>query len=79
MDNVIFITDENGIERKLTILLTYQSNNKDYVLVQKEEDDENVYAFSYDEKGNLFPVESEEEEKVALDVLFAFQEDEENA
>ena len=73
MENEIYITDENGQERKMNILLTYEVKGKEFVLVHEENDEENVYAFSYDESGNLFPVEDPSEENVAREVLYAFQ------
>jgi len=73
-DNQICIVDEQGQERIYRIVLTYDYKEKNYCIVNSDnEDDEEAYVFVYDEGGNLFPVENEEELEVATQVLEGFQ------
>ncbi len=59
MDNKIYISDENGKEIAMDIAFTfeYPENGKKYVIVT--DNNEDYYAFEYDEQGNLFEVEDE--------------------
>lgn len=75
MDNTIYITDDNGQERAMQILFTCEIEDKKYVLVYEQNNEEDLYAFYYDEDGNLEAV-SEEEMGLIEEVLNAFGEDE---
>lgn len=79
-DNVIIITDENGKETEMEILFTFDGDDKNYVVCFMPGNDEEVYPFSYDDEGNLYPVEDEDELKMIEEVVDAFDgiEDEEN-
>lgn len=72
MNNTIYITDENGVEHKMIVLFTFNANEKDYCVVHKEHDEDEVFAFVYDQEGNLFPVENEEELAMVQEVIFSF-------
>ena len=55
MDNRLILTDENGQETEMEIVLTFddEEHGRKYVLVKypsKDEDD--VFAFAYDDEGN---------------------------
>ena len=56
MDNRIILTDETGQETEMEIVLTFEDeeHNRKYVLVKDPSDEaDDVFAFSYDEDGNL--------------------------
>ena len=78
-DNKIYITDDNGVEREMNILFTFDMNGKNYVVVYEGENDEELFALQYDEDGNLYVVEDEEELEMVQEVIDAFDgvEDEE--
>lgn len=71
-DNKILITDENGKEMEMNILFTFDANEKNYVICYEDGKEEDVYPFAYDEQGNLFLVEDEEELKIVDEVLASF-------
>ena len=71
MEDTIYLTDENGNEYEAQIVLTFEYDGKNYVLLQTA-DDENVYAYTYDDDGNLFEVEDDEELEYCSEVLDAF-------
>ena len=73
MDNdKIYIIDENGNEKLMNILFTFENDDRDYVVVYDEENDEDLYAFQYDEDGNLLTVDDEEELEMVQEVIDAF-------
>ncbi len=82
-DNRMMIIDDTGAEREVEIILTFEddSRNKKYVLFTDPADLEgNVFAYSYDDDGEMNEI-SEEEWEMCSEVLGAFQnegEDNEN-
>ena len=80
--NTMIITDESGQEREVEILLTFEdeSTGHSFVLFTDPQDEEgNVYAYRYDEGGNLNEVTEESEWEMCQEVLGAFSnEDEED-
>ena len=80
--NTMIITDESGQEREVEILLTFEdeSTGHSFVLFTDPQDEEgNVYAYRYDEDGNLTEVTEESEWEMCQEVLGAFSnEDEED-
>ena len=77
---IMTITDENGQEKEVEIILTFEDhkNKKKYVLfTDANTDDGNVYAYSYDEDGNMIDIEDEEEWNMCQEVLGAFLEEDE--
>lgn len=77
--NKIFVYDENGIEKEMEILFTFEDDNKiNYVVFQDPQaEDGEVFASIYDENGNLLPVETQEQWDMIEEVIGAFYEDEE--
>ncbi|MBR2845576.1 MAG: DUF1292 domain-containing protein [Solobacterium sp.] len=73
------IIDDNGQEYVMQILLTFDDDkNNHFVLVYDPEDEEgNVYAYLYDEEGNLNEVEDPDMVEMCAEVLSAFEEEEE--
>lgn len=75
--NIMYVEDENGKEKEMEILFTFdnEAKNKSYVVFQDAsgENDE-VFASCYDDDGNLTPIETEEEWNMVEEVLGAFME-----
>ena len=71
-DNKILITDENGKEIEMNILFTFDANDRNYVICYEDDKEEDVYPFCYDENGNLFLVENEDELSLVDEVLASF-------
>ena len=65
--NSLYVYDEDGNEKKMTILFTLDN------------DEGEVFASRYDDKGQLIPIESEAEWEMVEEVINTFVEDEENA
>ena len=72
MENKIFITDDNGQELEMNILFTFDNDDKNYVVVYEGDNDEDLYCLRYDEDGNLYVVEDQEELAMAQEVIDAF-------
>lgn len=78
--NSLYVVDENGNEKRMTILFTFENDEyqRKYVVFEDPSlESEEVFASAYDEEGNLLPVESEEEWAMIEEVIGAFTEDEE--
>lgn len=78
-NNRMMITDESGQEREVEIILTFDDEKgQSFVLFQDPQDTEDtVFAYSYDEDGNMNEVIDETEWNMCQEVLGAFM-DEEN-
>lgn len=79
--NCLYVTDENGEEQKMVILFTFDSPDfgSQYVVFQKPDSfDGEVYASRYDDKGNLLPIETDEEWEMVEEVINTFADDSEN-
>lgn len=72
MDNKIYITNAEGKEVAMNILFTFEAEGKKYVIVYEDVHEDELYALSYDEQGNLFTVEDEEELAMIEEVIAAF-------
>lgn len=80
--NSLYVKDENGNEKRMTILFTFDNEvtKKQYVVFQDpEQDEDEVYASAYDENGQLLPIENDEEWEMVEEVINTFVEDNENA
>lgn len=80
--NSLYVKDENGNEKRMTILFTFDNvvTKKQYVVFQDpEQDEDEVYASAYDENGQLLPIETDEEWEMVEEVINTFVEDNENA
>ena len=78
MDNKIYISDENGNEYIFNILFTFDIENKKYVLVYEDNDEDSLFPFIYNEEDNtIIEIEDEEEFNMVEEVLNAFLEDNE--
>ena len=74
-ENSIFITDDNGKEVEMKIYMTFDANDKQYVVVYEEGKEDELYPFIYDDEGNLYPVEDEEEMQMIDEVVSAYEEE----
>jgi len=80
-DNKIYITDDKGKEVEMNILFTFDNEGKNYVVCYEEGKEDEVYPFVYDDDGNLFGVDDEDELAMIDEVVAAFDgvEDEERS
>lgn len=78
-ENKIVITDEDGKETEMNILLSFDANDKEYVVCYFDGNEDEIYPFAYDEDHNLYYVEDEDELALIEEVVGAFdgEEDEE--
>ena len=74
-ENSIFITDENGKKVEMKIYLTFDANDKKYVVVYSEDNEDELYSFIYDDNGNLYQVETDEELQMINEVIGAYEEE----
>ena len=74
-ENTIYITDENGKEIEMKIYLTFDMNDKQYVVIYEEGNEDELYPLVYDNEGNLYPVENEEELSLVEEVVSAYEEE----
>ena len=78
-ENVLYVTDDAGNEYKMDILFTFESEDtqKKYVFYSDPNTpEETIYVSIYDDEGNLFEIEDQEEFAMAEEVLFTFMDDE---
>jgi len=71
----IFITDENGKEVEMKIYLTFDVNEKKYVVVYNRENEDELYSFIYDDDGNLYQIDTDEELQMVKEVVGAYEEE----
>ena len=74
-ENSIFITDENNKEVEMKILLTFEANEKKYVVVYNESNEDELYSFVYDDNGNLYQIETEDELNMINEVIDAYEQE----
>lgn len=64
-ENKITLLDDEGVEREFELVISFDIDDKTYVLLSENEESDDVFPFviKEDENGEetLFPVESEEE------------------
>ncbi len=77
----ITIRDEEGNEHLMEILFTYEheERGKKYVFLYTKENPEDVIAMEYNDNGELFEIESDEEYEEVEEVFNAFMDEQENA
>ena len=78
--NSLYVTDENGNEKRMTIFFTFESEDyqRKYVVFEDPDaEDGEVFASAYDDAGSLLPIDSDEEWAMIEEVIGAFVEDEE--
>ena len=73
--NSITMTDETGREVTARILLTFEADDKNYVLVYEDETPDDIMCFTYDDEGNLYPVTDDAELEMCSEVLGAWEEE----
>ena len=74
-ENSIFITDDDGKEVEMKIYMTFDANEKQYVVVYEEGIEDELYPLIYDEQGNLYPVDDPEELAMIDEVVSAYEEE----
>ena len=73
-EDSIYITDEDGKEIEMKIYLTFDANDKKYVVVYEEANEDVLYSFVYDDS-NLYAVDDEEEFAMIEEVISAYEEE----
>ena len=79
LDDEMIITNENGEEKVMKILFSYESEQrgKEYVFLFENDDEENVLVFSVNAEDNsLEEIEDDEEYAEAEEVFNAYMNDE---
>lgn len=72
----ITVTDDKGKEIEMEIILTFDNNDKKYVVYYNpNSDDDNIYASIYDDEGHLLPIESDEEWDMVDEVVNCYFDD----
>lgn len=73
----ITIMDESGNQRVMEILFTYEheERGKKYVFLYEKGKPEDVIAMEYNDNGELFEIESEEEYEEVEEVFNAFNDE----
>jgi len=76
-DKQIIITDEANVEHIFEILFTYENEErgKKYVFFAESLESDDVMAMIYDDDGNLYEIEDDEEYSEVEEVFGAYNED----
>ena len=72
-ENSIFIIDDDDNEIEMKIYFTFDIEDKQYVIVYEEGKEDDLYALSYDDEGNIFPVDDEEEMTMIEEVVSGYE------
>ena len=78
--NEILVTDDQGNEKKFTVLFTFNSEEtgKKYVLYYDENEDEpDIFVSIFDDEGHLFEIESPDEWDMIEEVFSSFMAEQE--
>lgn len=78
-DKRLLVVDEEGNETEMEIMFTFNHNNKDFVVYfnpAQEGEEIDVFSSIYDEYGNLYPIESDEDWDVVDQMINAFTSEE---
>ncbi len=73
-EDSIYITDEDGKEIEMKIYLTFDANDKKYVVVYEEANEDVLDSFVFDDS-NLYAVDDEEELALIEEVISAYEEE----
>ncbi|MDO5438774.1 MAG: DUF1292 domain-containing protein [Erysipelotrichaceae bacterium] len=68
-ENQIYITDDTGVEHAFKILLTYENDGSQYVLVEDPNDSDQAYLFRVGEDHTIEIVEDEEQLEIAEEIF----------
>lgn len=76
-ENQMVVTDEDGNEHVMNVLFTYEheERKKKYVFFYDGDDEDNVIVMSYNDEGELFDIEDDEEYAEIEEVFNAYNED----
>ena len=77
----ITIRDEEGNEHLMEILFTYEHDErgKKYVFLYTKDNQDEVIAMEYNDNGELFEIESDEEYEEVEEVFNAFMDEQDKA
>lgn len=71
-DNQIIFKDDNGKEIVFNILFTFENGDSKYVLCYKENEQNDIIPFKYDDLGNAYIVEDENELNMIQDCIDSY-------
>ena len=74
-DNQLWITDDDGQEYRMEIVMRFSSPDqlKNFVLIKDPDaESEDTYAYSFDEDGNMYAVEDADELELCAEMLDAY-------
>ena len=74
-EDSIYIIDDKGKQVLMKIYLTFDANDKQYAVVYAQDNVDELYPFIYDDEGNLYPVENEDELSLIEEVVSAYEEE----
>ena len=72
-DKQISIEDDHGKELIFNILFTFENDDNKYVLCYDETDEDTIIPFKYDEEGNAYIVEDDEELDLIQEFLNSYE------
>ena len=77
INNILFLTKEDGTRLTFRVLFTYHSDSfdKDYAVFYNEDDENNLIAYSYDENKTLSPINTDEEWAELTEALRQYDEE----
>ena len=77
INNILFLTKEDGTRLTFRVLFTYHSDrfDKDYAVFYNEDDENNLIAYSYDENKTLSPINTDEEWAELTEALRQYDEE----
>ena len=78
--NEILVTDDQGNEKKFTVLFTFNSEEtgKKYVLYYDENEEEpDIFASIFDDEGHLFEIDTPDEWDMIEEVFSSFMAEQE--
>ena len=77
INNILFLTKEDGTRLTFRVLFTYHSDSfdKDYAVFYNENDENNLIAYSYDENKTLSPINTDEEWAELTEALRQYDEE----
>ena len=78
VNDKLIVIDDEGAEKEMVILFTFDSEDykKQYVLFYDEDNEEEIFCASYDDKDNLYIIEDDKEWQMINEVLETFNNEE---
>ena len=68
-ENQIYITDDTGVERAFKILLTYENDGSQYVLVEDPNNSDQAFLFRVGDEQSIEIIEDDEQLAIAEEIF----------